>query len=232
MSNPRRKLKHSPPHEHVWEKEERTLEDGFSYYYWVCKVCDEVVFPGPQLENLFNYAKANVFLFVEDWVLLLLYAGIKHTMYIAGITQYQKMLFLIYKEFIPKYKIPSENPGFYGYLYGPFSARIDAAVNFLIQRGYIRTEGLKSSSTEHFIITEKGEDRGKEIFEEKLSSKEQREALQAFREKWDKLGTRAICKYIYSNPEYEEYIKNSIILSRLFPGRKLYRRRGTWCRSR
>lgn len=208
----------------MWEKEEHKLDDGFSYYYMICKICHEVRFPAFQLQQIQDYSKKHLFLFVEDWVILLLYAGHKRNKYIAGITIYQKMLFLIYMEFVPRYKIPSENPGFYGYLYGPFSARIDAAINLYIDQGYIITEGLKSSSAEHFIITVKGKKRGKEIFN-KLS-KEQQEALIVFREKWDKLGTKAICKEIYGNENYRDYIKESIILSHLFPGRKLYRRRG------
>lgn len=220
MSNPRSDIAGSD-HRHLWKKEERTLYDGFSYYYMVCRICHEVRFPAFQLQRLQDYSKTHQFLFVEDWVLVLLYAGHR---YIAGITHYQKMLFLIFYEFAPDKHIPTENPGFYGYKYGPYSARIDAAINFLIQYGYITTEGRKSSSKERFSITQIGEARGKEIFE-KLS-KEQQESLSAFRDYWDQKPTSAILKYVYSNKKYAKFIKRSVILSRLFPGKKLHRRRG------
>jgi uncharacterized protein YwgA len=218
MSNQRKKqelCKHP-----AWEKSEHVLVDGFSYYYLVCKNCHEVMYPGDQLQKIQNYSKDNLFLFVPDWVLLLLYAG--HD-YIAGITRYQKMLFLIFKEKAPELKIPSENPGFYGYLYGPFSARIDEAIEFLIKRGYIRTEGIRSSSLEHFYLTDIGKDRAKRIFDR--LSKEQQENLREFRQYWDTKSIKAICKRIYV--DYKEYTTKSIILTQLFPGRKLHRMRHT-----
>ncbi len=208
-------------HYHIWKKEERKLDDGFSYYYMICRLCHEVRFPAFQLQRLQDYSKTNLFLFVEDWVLLLLYVGHR---YIAGITHYQKMLFLIFYEFAPEYNIPTENPGFYGYKYGPYSARIDAAIDSLIQYEYIVTEGRRSSSKERFSITPIGEIRGKEIFD-KLSE-EQQNSLISFRDYWDQKPTSAILKYIYSNKKYKKFIDKSVILSRLFPGKKLYRRRG------
>ncbi len=221
MSNPRKDMDESSHNDHAWEKVERTLEDGFSYYYMICKKCHAVRFPGHQLQSLQDYSKENLFIFVEDWVLLLLYAGHE---YIAGITHYQKMLFLIFYEFTPKFNIPTENPGFYGYKYGPYSDRIDAAIEFLIQQGYIRAEGRKSSSKERFYITEKGKEKGQKIF--KKLSKKQQLALTAFRKFWDQKTTKAICKSIYAKPEYKKFLNKSLILSELFPNRKLYRNRG------
>lgn len=212
-------------HSHVWVKEERTLEDGFSYYYMVCKECHEVRFPANQLQKLQDYSKEHLFLYVEDWILLLLYAGreFRGPKYIAGITLYQKMLFLVFNELAPQYNIPTENPGFYGYKYGPYSARIDAAIDLLIQYGFIRTRNQRSSSTERFIITPAGKQRGKEIFD-KLSAS-QKKAILDFRKYWSQKTAKAICKEIYANPRYKEYINESIILDYLFPGRKLHRKR-------
>jgi hypothetical protein len=213
-------------HKHEWERAERMLDDGFNYYYFICKICHEVRFPGPQLQKLQDYSKTHLFLSVEDWVLLLLYAGheFKGHEYIAGVTLYQKMLFLIFYEEAPRLRIPTENPGFYGYKYGPYSDRIDEAIDFLIQEDYIKSSGRKSSSTERFVITSKGAERGKIIFD-KLS-KEQQQAIVKFRMYWDQKGARAICKRIYADQKYEGFLKKSVILSYLFPGRKLYRRRG------
>lgn len=207
--------------DHAWKMEERKLSDGFSYYYYICETCHEVRFPGSELQKIQDYSKDNLFLFVQDWALLLLYAGHR---YIAGITHYQKMLFLIFYEFAQDYDIPTENPCFYGYKYGPYSARIDQAIGFLVENGYIRTEGRKSSSKELFYITDKGKKKGVKLFA-KLSNKQQT-ALKEFRKYWDQKTTKALCKYIYANPKYSEFLDKSLILDDLFPGRKLNRRRG------
>jgi len=221
MSNPHKEINDFDHCDHAWEKVERVQDDGFSYYYIVCNKCHDVRFPGPQLQSLQDYSKDNLFIFVQDWALLLLYAGHE---YIAGITHYQKMLFLIFYEFAPEFNVPTENPGFYGYKYGPYSDRIDTAIEFLIQYGYIRAEGRKSSSKERFYITAKGKAKGKTIFN-KLSKKQQ-QALKEYRKYWDQKTTTAICKYIYAKPEYEKFLDKSLILNDLFPGKKLNRRRG------
>jgi hypothetical protein len=212
-------------HSHTWEREERMLEDGFSYYYMICRECHEVRFPATQLQRLQDYSKEHLFLFVEDWVLLLLYAGreFEGHEYIAGITLYQKMLFLAFYEFAPKHNIPTENPGFYGYKYGPYSARIDNVIDLLIQYGFIKTKNTRSSSTERFTLTPTGLERGRRIFN-KLS-KDQQDNLIAFRKYWDQKRAKGICKIIYANPRYKEFIQESIILSDLFPGRELHRMR-------
>ena len=207
---------------HFWEKSEHRLPDGFSYHYFICKTCHIVQFPGPELQKIQDYSKENLFISVEDWALMLLYAGHE---YIAGITHYQKMLFLVYYELAPQEDIPTENPGFYGYKYGPYSDRIDEAIDFLIQEDYIKTKGgRKSSSKERFYITSKGKVKGKMIFE-KLSKKQQQRIME-FRKFWDQKTTKAICKYVYAKPEYKKFLNESVILEDLFPGRKLYRRRG------
>lgn len=212
-------------HSHKWEKEERALEDGFAYYYMICRECHEVKFPAIQLQRIQDYSKEHLFLFVEDWVLLILYVGreFEGHEYIAGITLYQKMLFLIFNEFAPEHDIPSENPGFYGYKYGPYSARIDKAIDLLIQFGFIKTKNRRSSATERFIITPMGQERAAEIFN-KLS-RNQQDDLMAFRKKWSQKKAKAICKVIYANPRYKEFIKESVILSYLFPDRDLHRMR-------
>jgi hypothetical protein len=221
MSNPSKTTQKKLTHSHNWAKDVHELKDGFEYYYMICSDCHSVKFPGVELQKLQDYAKKNTFMFVQDWVLLLLYAGHE---YIAGITHYQKMLFLIYKEFIPNYDIPSENPGFYGYKYGPFSARIDEAIDFLIEYGYINTKGRKSTSKELFMITDKGKQRGQEIF--KRLDINQQESVREFRKHWDQKTTNAILKYVYSQPSYANYLDKSRILGDLFPGIKLHRKRG------
>ena len=92
----------------------------------------------------------------------------------------------------------------------------------LFRKG-VRWSGL-ASSKERFYITSKGKDKGSIIFN-KLSE-EQQLGLIEFRKFWDQKTTKAICKYIYAKPGYEEYLDKSLILSDLFPGKKLHRRRG------
>lgn len=205
---------------HKWQKEERELGDGFHYYYYICKKCHMVKYPGPELQKIQEYSEKKLFLSVEDWVLLLLYAG----KYIAGITHYQKMLFLVFYELAPKENIPTENPCFYGYKYGPYSQRIDEAIDFLIKFEYIHDEGRKSSSKERFYITSKGKKKGKIIFD-KLSKKQQN-AIREFRIYWDQKTTKGLLKYIYSNLEYKSFLVKSKIIKDLFPGVTIYRRRG------
>lgn len=98
MSNPLKEIGDSGHNDHAWERTKQTLDDGFYYYYLICRECHTIRFPGTQLQRLQDYSKENLFLFVQDWALLLLYAGHE---YIAGITHYQKMLFLIFYEFAP-----------------------------------------------------------------------------------------------------------------------------------
>ncbi len=204
---------------HRWEKVERTLDDGFTYFYHVCKICHQTIYTGSELEKIMDYSDTHLFLSVEDWTLLLLFVN---GQYIAGITHYMKMLFLAFCEFSPRHNIPSENPGFYGYKYGPYSDRIDEAIDFLIQEGYIRAEGRKSSSKERFFITEKGSRKG-EIIYDKLQQEKQVD-LCTFRQYWDTKTTRAICKYVYA--KYPEFTDDSVILKDLFPERTLHRKRG------
>lgn len=208
-------------HSHDWEKSEHKIDGDIEYYYNVCKICKEVRYPAYELHKLQQYAKENLFLFVEDWVLVLLSVG--HD-YLSGITHFQKELFLIFKEFAPKHNIPSENPGFYGYKYGPYSVRIDLAIGFLIEHSYIQTEGRKSSNNEMFFLTKKGRQKIRNILSK--FSKSQIDALEKFRKLWDQKTAKALCRYIYSKEKYSEYIQESKILKELFPDRKLYRRRG------
>ncbi len=208
---------------HQWEKEERTLSDGFSYYYFICSSCHEVLYPAQEFQRINDYSKENLFLFVEDWALLLLYVGSDQTDFISGITHYMKMLFLALYELAPDEEIPSENPGFYAYKYGPYSRRIDHAIQFLVDEGYISINGKpKSSWKERFFITSKGVEKGLKLFNH--LSKKQQEALRYLRGKWDEKHIRGLCKYVYA--KYPDFVKESLILDDLFPGVKLNRRRG------
>jgi len=215
---------------HSWEKAERKLPDGFSYYYLICKKCHLVRYPSSELQKIQDYSKKNLFLSVRDWVILLLnigesiYIDNPKKNYIAGITRFQKMLFLVFYEFAPENDIPTENPGFYGYKYGPYSDLIDEAIDFLINNEDIVVTGRKSSSKEKFSLTEKGNKKAKNVLS-KLT-REQKNKLAEFRMYWDQKTTKGLLKRIYSDKRYSDFLNKSVILNDLFPGRKLYRRRG------
>lgn len=229
MSNQHNKEKKSV-HDHIWKKQERTLGDNFNYFYYQCDLCYQVKYPGEQLQKIFDYKKHHLFLTVRDTALLLLYIGEKYNEYqknpeknyIPGITFYQKLLFLFYNEIAPDYEIPTENPGFYGYKYGPYSDTLDLSIGVMVDTGLLCTKGVKSSNNERIYLTEKGKKVGEEIY--KKLSKVQIDALLKFRLYWDEKKLVGLKKYVYG--KYESYTKHSLILEELFPGRKLYRRRG------
>jgi len=226
MSNQRK----NSIHQHSWKKQERMLGKKFKYHYYQCDHCHLVRYPGEELQKIFDYKKKHLFLTVHDSLILLLYVGKKYNEYkinpkknyIPGITFYQKLMFLFFMEIAQKYKIPTENPGFYGYKYGPFSDTIDMAIELMIDNNIIKTIGKKSSNNERFYLTEKGEKIGEDSYT-KLSE-EQKEAILQFRLYWDEKKLVGLMKYVYSN--YDSFTKQSVILKELFPGRKLYRRRG------
>ena len=228
MSNQHHKKNNK--HEHTWTKQERKLGKKLEYYYYQCDYCHLVRYPGEELQKIFNYKKKNLFLTVRDTVLLLLYVGEKYKEYqinpkknyIPGITFYQKLMFLFYMEIAQKYEIPTENPGFYGYKYGPFSDNIDMSIGLMIESEIMHTTGKKSSNNERMYLTKKGKMLGEEIY--KKLSLEQKDTTLKFRLYWDEKKLKGLVKYVYAN--YDSYTKQSVILNELFPGRKLYRRRG------
>jgi len=227
MSNQRRKNQKN--HIHDWVKEERKLDDGFAYYYYICKKCHEVRYPSEQLQRLFEYRKEHVFLSPREVALILLYAGEsiyeKHSMrnYISGITFFQKLVFLFYMELANEYSIPVENPGFFAYKYGPYSDDVDDIIQILLDSETIETKGgMKSSKKERFYLTDKGKEKAKKIIN-KLDRR-QKNAIIEFRRFWDQKKLVGLVKYVYS--KYPSYTNKSVILNDLFPGRKLNRRRG------
>ena len=56
---------------------------------------------------------------------------------IPEITMIQKQMVVIIHEFAPDHDIPSENPGFRAYRFGPYTERVDRALDTLYRSGYI-----------------------------------------------------------------------------------------------
>ncbi len=140
------------------------LPDGFTYYYYQCPKCSRVEYPLKQAQALLDYAKNHIFMFVEDWILAWM-ATSDSEIYtpIPGITMIQKQMVIIIREFVPQHNIPSENPGFKAYKFGPYTERIDRALDLLYRSGYIISKGRINSNSERFYLTEKGIEKGKQV---------------------------------------------------------------------
>lgn len=184
---------------HDYIKIERSIPD-IDYYYFQCKICGKVEFPLPEYQKLWDYSKKHQFMFLHDWVLALMYA---QEMPVIGITSFMKQLFLTLIEFAPKNNIPTENPGFKGYKFGPYSERIEDVIIGLEDSKLIRTEGRRGAQGEYFILTEEGKRVAEKCFN-KLTP-EQQNQFKLARLDWHQLGTDGLIKYIYT--KYPEYTK-------------------------
>ena len=203
---------------HDYEKVERELPD-LKYFYLQCKVCHQVVYPIPQMQKLWEYSQNHQFMFLQDWALAILYS---QSMPMIGITSFMKQLFLTLIEFAPHYNIPTENPGFRGYKFGPYSERIEDVIIGLEEAGLIKTAGRRGAAGEYFTLTEEGGKLALKSFS-KLT-REQQDALREARLDWHQLGSSGLMKYIYRN--YRDFAKESVILERVLHKRRIGRK--TW----
>jgi hypothetical protein len=211
MNNKREKK--TEHYAHKYEKIEREIPH-LKYYYFQCKQCGLVQYPIPELQKLWVYSEKHQFMFIQDWVLALLYA---QPMPVVGITSLIKQLFLIQMEFAQEQNIPSENPGFRGYKFGPYAERIEDVIIGLEDADLIHTEGRRGAQGEYFILTEKGKIEA-EISYKKLAKKQQA-IFSELRLDWHQLGSDGLMKYIYR--KYPEYAKESIVLARVLHKRRL-----------
>jgi hypothetical protein len=214
MSRERREQKREH-YAHDYERIERSLP-GLNYYYLQCKVCSQVVYPIPQLQKLTEYSEKHQFMFLQDWVLALLYS---QPMPMIGITSFLKQLFLLLAEFAPEHNIPTENPGFRGYKFGPYSERMEDVIIGLEDAGLIETAGRKGVAGEYFFLTEIGKKIAKKSYD-KLTE-EQRLKLQEERRDWHQLGVKGLLNYIYR--KYPDLAKESLVLEEVL--RVLHKRR-------
>lgn len=130
---------------------------------------------------------------------------------IPGITMIQKQMVIIIREFAPEHDIPSENPGFKAYKFGPYTERIDRALDVLYKSGYVNSKGRINSNNERFYLTEEGVAKGKAI----LSKFDQGiiDDLLALKHDLQQLTLRGIETYVYS--KYPEYTDKSEIFERV-----------------
>lgn len=190
-------------------REDRVLDDGFSYHYFQCEKCGRVDYPICQAQKLMDYADSHLFMFIDDWILAWMFVGDGAP--ILGIVKLQKELFIILKEFAPENNIPSENPDFRAYKFGPYTERIDRSIQTLIEMGLVSSYGRINSNNESFFLTESGKTAGEKALS-KLTSV-QIEKLKKLKGDLQQFSTDGIMTYVYS--KYPEYTDKSIVLERV-----------------
>lgn len=200
---------------HHMQKVERSIS-GLDYFYYQCPVCGMVEWPLPEYHKLMEYSKDNQFMFVQDWILALLYSNPAP---IIGITSFIKQLFLVFMEFAVEENIPTENPGFKAYKFGPYSERIEDAIIGLEDANVIITDTRRrGSSSEYFYLTEEVGIKVALKSYKKLTSEQQRK-LRRKRKGWHQSGPDGLINYIYR--KYPEYAEESLILERVLRNRRL-----------
>ena len=139
---------------------------------------------------------------ITDVILYLLYSTSGKP--INGRISITKQIFLIIKEILGEEKV--EKSKFIPYKYGPYSFLVTEIISNLQYDGLVQVKGRKNSSSEKFIITE----RGKKAIEKKFNklSKSIQNKIIDRRKGWDESHTDGILSYVYDRyPEYTERSK-------------------------
>lgn len=197
-----------------WIRKDVVLPDGFQYFYYRCPKCSRTEYTLQQVQRLMDYSENHLFMFVSDWILAWLYVGDGAP--ISGITKLQKQIFIILYEFAQENNIPSENPGFRAYKYGPYTEAIDRNIAALVDIGMVESRGRINTNHERFFLTDAGKAKGKEALD-KLTP-EQIEKLKDLRRDLQQFDTDGIMRYVYSH--YPEFTDESIVFEKV-----LHRRR-------
>lgn len=193
---------------------EVVLGDGFRYSYYQCEKCSRAEYNPEQVQKLMDYAESHQFMFVSDWILAWLYVG--NDAPVSGITMLQKQMFIVLYEFAQTNDIPSENPGFRAYKYGPYTETIDRNIASLMSIGLVESRGRINSNNERFFLTEIGKNAGKESLG-KLTSKQIME-FECLRRDLQQFDSKGIMTYVYAN--YPKFTDESVVFERT-----LHRRR-------
>lgn len=201
----------------TYERKDVELSDGFSYHYFQCPVCGMVEYPLRQAQKLLDYSKEHLFMFVEDWIIAWMAVKIGGEYApTPGITAMQKQLFILTFEFAPQHNIPTENPGYKAYKYGPYAHRIDRALQTLDEAGLVTSKGRIGSNQERFYLTESGQIRGNSLLS-RLDTNT-RNDLEALKADLQQFTLDGLLNYVYAR--YPEYTDKSEIFERV-----LHRRR-------
>ncbi len=145
----------------------------------------------------------------EDWILAFFYAGPdrdKRNPEINGMLMLTKQFFVFVKE------IKKDLEGvfnFFPYDYGPYSSVLQNLINKLNKEGYIEIK--TSGERQDFILTDKGVDRAKKVYE-KLDEKTKK-TLEKLRRDATQLSYSGVLRYVYSR--YPEYTTASKIRERV-----------------
>jgi hypothetical protein len=209
----RRKVEHFA---HSYERVDRSIHD-LDYFYYQCSKCHKVSYPMHELQKLWKYSETHQFMFIHDWALALLYS--RDPLPIFGITSFVKQMFLVAMEFAQEYDIPTENPGFRAYNFGPYTERIEDVIIGLEDADLIRIHGRKSPNGEQFELSDKGREVAKVSFES--LTPDQQMKLKEKRLSWHQWGVNGLQKYIYR--KWPEYTDKSLVLDRVLHRRRLGR---------
>ena len=199
---------------HKYERIDRSLP-GLDYFYYQCNKCYTVSYPMSELQKLWEYSESHQFMFIQDWALALLYA--QEPLPIFGITSFVKQMFLVIMEFAQENNIPSENPGFRSFYFGPYTERIEDVIIGLEDAGLIVVHGRKSPNGEQFELSKKGKDVARGSFA-KLTTDQQLK-LREKRLSWHQWGVDGLEKYIYR--KWPDYTDRSLVLDRVLHRRRL-----------
>jgi len=199
----------------VWRRKDVILDDGFQYHYDQCESCGKVMFEPSQVQKLIDYSSENQFMFLHDWILAWLYSGCGAP--IRGITALQKQILIVTFEFAQENNIPSENPGFKSYKFGPYSERIDSQIQELMNMGLVVSDGGRiNSNQERFTLSDEGIEAGLKAFN-KLTS-EQQNKLKVLRRDLQQFDVDGITRYVYT--KYPQFTDKSVILDRTLRRRR------------
>lgn len=136
---------------------------------------------------------------LSDLPLYLLYAATDKP--IHGRISMTKQVFLLIKEVLGEKNV--ENAKFVPYRYGPYSFLLTHVLSNLEYDGLLKVRGRKNTSSEKFLLTEKGMKVTKKKFS-KLS-KSLREEILDRRKGWDEDHIGGILAYVYNKyPEFTE----------------------------
>jgi hypothetical protein len=151
--------------EHLWEKVERSLDDGPSYHYYRCgdPDCGEMVYPVDQLQKLMGYSERHRFMFLEDWILALFYAMPDSGL--TGRAGLRKQISVLIKEFAPNEGIQTEDIDHGRACISTCDRWIISSLDTMITDGIVDKRGRRNSNGETFRLTAVGRERAKGSFD-------------------------------------------------------------------
>jgi len=141
----------------------------------------------------------------EDLIFVLFYSQKENPIY--GRTMLTKQMFLLVNEILSETSIKFQDVKFVPYSYGPYSFYLMDTINHLNFSGDLIIDGRKNSSKESFILTARGIDNAKKVYDS--LPKNIRDIISNKRIGWDQLGTKGILRYVYNY--YPAFKQNSKI---------------------